>query len=106
MGSGSYATILDSSYNRGYSTGTTDMSLSYFPQPILTSEISFGDIVYTANPIGDDPLWNFGHIVNFNLELFGCENYKIDESKLVSLFYICSRRNMMIRQLLYYCIII
>jgi len=80
MGSGSYTTILDSSYNRDYSSGTTDMSLSPFPQPILTSEISFGDIVFTANPIGNLPLWDFGHIVNFNLEVFGCDNYKIDES--------------------------
>ena len=75
-------TLLNSSYNRGYDPGKTDLSPSLFPQPILTSQISFGDIIYVADPMGSDLKWNLGHTVHFNLELFGCDNYQIDSSKL------------------------
>ena len=82
MGAGSYVTYLTSNSDRAYSPGKTDLSLSLFPQPIFTSEIFFGDIIYTADLMNNKLNWDLGHTVHFNLELFGCDNYQIDESKL------------------------
>jgi hypothetical protein len=65
------------------SLGTTDVTLTSLPQPILTSQISLGDIVFTASPLGATPQWNFGHVIPFNLEVYGCDNYQIDESKSI-----------------------
>ena len=81
MGSGSYTTLLDASYNRARNLATTDVTLTTLPQPILTSQVTFGDIVFTASPLGSEPQWNFGHVIPFNLELYGCDNYQMDESK-------------------------
>ncbi len=59
------------------------MKFQLLPQPIVAKRLYFSDITYTADPAKDQtvPLWNDGHIIQFEIELFGCENYQIDAGK-------------------------
>ncbi len=46
-----------------------------FPQPIFTDEIKLSG--FYAN--SDWNIWNYGHNVYFNMELYGCADYDIEE---------------------------
>ena len=46
-----------------------------FPQPIYTDEIK----LYGFYAQSDWNVWNFGHHVYFNMELYGCDEYDIEE---------------------------
>ena len=69
--------------NRVEEGGKLNMTFIFFPVPILTHQLRLGDLTYTVNPRGDNPLPNYddGHYILYEMELFGCDNYVIDESK-------------------------
>jgi hypothetical protein len=60
--------------------GRDNVNVTYFSQVIITSQLSLGDITYTANGAASRayPLYNDGHYVSFEIELFGCDSYVID----------------------------
>ncbi len=69
--------------NRAEEGGKSNMNFIYFPVPILTKQLKLLDLTYTVNPKDGNPLPNYddGHYILFEMELFGCDNYVIDESK-------------------------
>ena len=68
---------------RAENQGTTNLQLAFLNPPMIASELTFSDIVYTASPGSGqtNPQWNDGHYVMAQLELFGCDNYDVTQSK-------------------------
>ena len=60
------------------------MSLIYFPIPILATEMRLTHLTYTGNPVGSNPFAKYddGHNIKFETELFGCDNYDINEGEM------------------------
>ena len=67
--------------NKTVDIGNKNLTLDYFPQPIITNQITLGDITYSAAARNGStlPKWNDGHTVSLQIELFGCDNYLLDE---------------------------
>ena len=60
------------------------MSIIFLPVPILAIEMRYIYLTYTGSPVGSNPLPNYndGHYIMFEAEVFGCNNYVMDEGKL------------------------
>ena len=73
-------------WNTGVSQnpGNTNLNLILFNTPIVTSELHLEQMTYTANPVSGQSQANptDGHTISFEVELFGCSNYNIEQSKL------------------------
>ena len=58
----------------------------FFNSTVYTNVITFGDFTYTVDPTYNNyetsPLWYRVHSVQFEMELFGCDNYQIDEGEI------------------------
>jgi hypothetical protein len=63
--------------------GTGNMNFIMFTQPIITKQLNLEDMTYTASPRPwqTQPYPYDGHTINFEIELFGCDNFLLDESK-------------------------
>ena len=59
--------------------GNTNLQIIFFPKPILTTELTFNDFVYTASPQAykTSAQYDDGHNVLLQMELFGCDNYDL-----------------------------
>ena len=57
----------------------------FFNSTVYTNVITFGGITYTLDPTYNtgetNPYWKRVHSVQFEMELFGCDNYQIDEGE-------------------------
>jgi hypothetical protein len=78
-------TIIDTSsiLTRTEEGGKSNMPLIYLPVPILAIEMRYIFLTYTGNPVGSNPLPNYddGHFIMFEAEVFGCDNYIMNEGK-------------------------
>ena len=61
--------------------GNSNLQVTYLKNPILTSQLTFSHIDYTASPQSGQsiPHFNDGHNVLLQMELFGCNNYDITQ---------------------------
>jgi hypothetical protein len=80
MGSMTYSSNILSYLNPIANPGGKGISLIYFPQALFTNVIKFSDIVYTADARygQSQPNYNDNHVISFEMELFGCDNYQMD----------------------------
>ena len=73
------ADILKNEFKLNVDPGTTNLRISYFPNPILTQNLFLGDIQFKVVQGSYGP--NDVRLVTFEIELFGCSNYVIEKGQ-------------------------
>ena len=70
----------------GVDPGNQNMNIQMLPQPFVAQRFYLSKITYTADPVTGKtlPQWNDGHILQFEIEVFGCDNYELDAGKCLS----------------------
>ena len=83
MGSTTYDNSFLGNSDQAENQGNTNLQVTFFPRPILTSQLTFSDIWYIAspNPGQTSAHWNDGHNVLLEMELFGCDQYDLTKGK-------------------------
>ena len=77
LGGSSFETKFIQNERKDKKNELDDMEIIFFPQPILTEELSLSELAFKTS--NSDP--NNGHTIRFSLELFGCSDFQPDTCK-------------------------